>query len=1088
MTTTATAATGTTDIDGEAVEVCTFDIGGMTCAACVRRIEKALLKVEGVTDARVNLATEAASVTFAPGVVAVDDLTGAITKAGYTATLQRAGSPEHTAGAAADQPADDADLAMSRMKRKWQVALATGLGLMGLMYVPLYIDTMDWLMPVIFVVATIVQFWAGKDIYASAWAAAKHRSTNMTTLVALGTGVAYGYSTFVTLWPGVAESWGLPLHVYYETSLVIIALVVAGKWMEARAKKRTAAAVTALVGLAPKTARVVRDGAEVDVPVEEVVLGDVVRIRPGEKAPVDGVVISGSTSVDESMLTGESMPVEKRADDTVIGATLNTTGTILVRATAVGDDTALAQIVRLVEDAQGSKVPMQRLADQASAVFVPAVIVAAAATFALWALFGPATENVTMAITTTIAVLIIACPCALGLATPTAVMVGTGRAAELGILISNGEALEQARRLTSVVLDKTGTITEGRPALTSIVTTGGWTTEELLGLVAAAETASEHPVAHAVLTHARELGVAPIELDHFEAVPGHGLDAHAGGRRVHIGNEKLMARAGAQADALRGVAEEAAARAETPMYVAVDGALAGVITVADPVKPGSADAIAQLHALGLEVWMITGDNEATARAVAAQVGVGHVMAEVLPAEKASKVRVLQEQGHVVAMAGDGINDSPALAQADLGVAIGTGADVAIAASDVTLVGGDLRGIVAAIALSRRTVTVMKQGLAWAFGYNVLLIPVAAGAFYFWHDLLLDPVLASAAMAMSSVSVLSNALRLRRFRRPSSVQEIEHPPLRSRVGQWAYLTVIAVVALAIGGGLTAVSRMDFAERGMNGTLAWVQGTGMPMRPAMSVMMTADVPPVEAAEAGTDVRLHLPADVRPGVPTRMTATVLDATTGEPVGDLTRSHEAWMHLIATREDLGTFSHVHPEPTGRPGELAVVVTFPTAGRYIVNTEFRRRGEMADVHQRQVIRVAGPAPQPVGASVSARTVVVDGTRVELDGAARVGAGSELRFTFTDESTGRPVDDLHPFLAAAGHVVVMRADGTTFAHEHAEVEDEHGRPVFAIPGKRFGPELDVHVEFDQPGLYRLWGQFRLASGDVLTVPFTVEAS
>ena len=402
---------------------------------------------------------------------------------------------------------------------------------------------------------------------------------------------------------------------------------------------------------------------------------------------------------------------------------------------------------------------------------------------------------------------------------------------------------------------------------------------------------------------------------------------------------------------------------------ALDGELAAVLTVADTVKPESAEAVAQLEALGLEVWMITGDNSATAHAVAAQVGITHVMADVLPADKAAAVTRLQEQGHVVAMAGDGINDAGALAQADLGIAIGTGADVAIAASDVTLVGGDLRGIVSAIALSRRTVTTMKQGLAWAFGYNILLIPVAAGALYAWDGLLLDPVLASAAMAMSSVSVLSNALRLRRFKRPGSVEEILHPPVRQRLGSYAYLTGVAVVALAIGGTLTAVSRMDFAERGMNGTLGWMQTTGMPMRPAMSTMMTAEVPPTEAHEAGLDVELHVPDATRPGVPTRVTATVVDAESGEPVRDLTRSHEAWMHLIATREDLGTFTHVHPEPTGNPGELAVDVTFPTAGTYIVNTEFRQRGEMADVHQRQLVTVAGPTPEEVVLEAGPRTV-----------------------------------------------------------------------------------------------------------------------
>jgi Cu+-exporting ATPase len=1087
MTTTAPAAETAT----AATETCTLDIGGMTCASCVGRVEKALLKLDGVADARVNLATEAASITYAPELVRLDDLTAAVARAGYTATPRHADARTASATTAAAEPVDgtdDRDRELTRMKRTWQVALGTGLGLMALMYVPLYVDTMDWLMPAIFVVATAVQWWAGRSIYASAWAAAKHRATNMTTLVALGTGVAWGYSTFVTLWPGLAESWGLPLHVYYETSLIIVALVLAGKWMEGRAKKRTAAAVTALVGLAPKTARVVRGDTEVDIPVEEVAVGDTVRIRPGEKIPVDGVVVTGTTTVDESMLTGESLPVEKASGDAVIGATLNTTGSVLIRTTAVGDDTALAQIIRLVEDAQGSKVPMQRLADKVSSVFVPTVILAAAATFVLWALFGPDTENFTMAISTTIAVLIIACPCALGLATPTAVMVGTGRAAELGILISNGEALEQARRLTAVVLDKTGTITQGRPALTAVTTVDGFDEDDVLTLVAAAETGSEHPVAHAIVTHAREAGLELPAVESFDAVPGHGLDARVAGHRLHIGNQRLMDRERVDVAALVPIAQTAAARGETPMYVAVDGRAAAVLTVADPVKPESAEAIAQLEALGLEVWMITGDNAATARAVAAQVGITHVMAEVLPADKAAQVTALQGQGHVVAMAGDGINDSPALAQADLGIAIGTGADVAIAASDVTLIGGDLRGIVSAIALSRRTVTTMKQGLAWAFGYNVLLIPVAAGALYAWDGLLLDPVLASAAMAMSSVSVLSNALRLRRFRRPASVEEILHPPLRSRVGQYAYLTGVAVVALAIGGGLTAVSRMDFASRGMNGTLAWVQSTGMPMRPAMSVMMTADVPPAEAAEAGFDVQLHVPDSTRAGVPTRVAATVVDAGTGQPVEDLTRSHEAWMHFIATRADLGTFTHVHPEPTGRPGELAVEVTFPTPGTYIVNTEFRQRGQLADVHQCQLVTVPGDAPAPTVLRASPRTTVVDGVEVELEGRARVGETSDLHLTFTDAATGRPIDDLQPYLAAAGHVVVMRGDGTTFAHEHAEVDDDRGRPVFAMPGQRFGPELRVHARFDAPGVYRLWGQFRLADGDVLTVPFTVEAS
>src|SRR3954452_24463990 len=1088
MTITAPTAAAT----AEANAACTLEIGGMTCASCVGRVEKALRKLDGVAGAEVNLATEVATVHFDPQQVGLEELTAAVVRAGYSATPRR---EARTAAEPAQPGADgaggarerDRDAHLTALKRKWQVTLAVGLGLMVLMYVPLYLDAMDWLMPAILVVATVVQFWAGREIYAAAWAAARHRSTNMNTLVALGTGVAYAYSAFVTLWPAAAERWGLPLHVSFEPSLVVLALVLAGRWMEAKAKKQTAAAITALVGLAPKTARVLRDGTEVDVPVEQVVVGDLVRVRPGEQVPVDGVVTAGATAVDESMLTGESLPVDKSAGDTLSGATINRTGTVVLRATAVGADTALAQIVRLVEDAQGAKVPLQRLADRVSAWFVPIVLGLAAATFAAWALFGPDTGSMTMAITTTIAVLIIACPCALGLATPTAVMVGTGRAAELGILIGNGDALETARRVTTVVLDKTGTITHGNLALTAIATTEGWTEDDVLALVAAAETGSEHPVGEAIVAAGTARGLGGPALGFFGAVPGHGIDAVVGDAPVLVGNQALMAARGVDVSTLTGTAARATAAGQTAMFVAIDERPAAVLAVADTVKAESVEAVAQLRALGVQVWMLTGDTTATARAIADQVGIEHVLAEVLPAGKAAEVRRLQEQGHVVAMAGDGINDAAALSAADVGIAIGTGADVAIAASDVTLVGGDLRGIVSAIALSRRTVTTMKQGLGWAFGYNLLLIPVAAGALYWWHDLLLDPVLASAAMAMSSVSVVTNALRLRRFRRPAGAAEILHPPLSARLGQYAYLTGIAAVALALGAGLTAVSRMEFAERGMNGQLAWAQGTGMPMRPAMSVMMTADVPATEAADAGVDVRLDLPADVQPGAPTRLEVTLVDTATGRPVEDLTRTHEACMHLIATRADLGTFAHLHPQPTGRPGELAVDITFPTAGRYIVNTEFRRQGQMADVHSRQVLTVAGTAPEPVTLTEGPRTVVVDGIRVDLDGVAEAGGRSDLRFTLTDAVTGRPVDDLQSYLAAAGHIVVMRADGQTFAHEHAEVTDESGRPVFALPGQTFGPELDVHAEFPTAGTYQLWAQFRLAGGDVITVPFTVEA-
>src|SRR4051812_7187145 len=540
---------------------CTLDIGGMTCASCVGRVEKALNRVDGVAVAEVNLATEVATVRFDPGQVGLAELTAAVSRAGYTATPRRGlPRPADRRGTAADAATEerDGEAHLTALKRTWQLTLATGLGLMVLMYVPLYLDTMDWLMPAILVLATVVQFWAGRDVYRAAWTAARHRSTNMNTLVALGTGVAYAYSAFVTLWPAAAEGWGLPLHVYFETSLVILALVLAGRWMEAKAKKQTAAAITALVGLAPKTARVLRDGAEVDVPVEQVAVGDLVRVRPGEKVPVDGVVTAGASAVDESMLTGESLPVDKAVGDTVIGATTNRTGTVVLRATAVGADTALAQIVRLVEDAQGAKVPLQRLADRVSAWFVPIVLGLAAATFTAWALLGPDTGRLTMAITTTIAVLIIACPCALGLATPTAVMVGTGRAAELGILIGNGDALETARRVTAVVLDKTGTITRGRPALTGITTTGGWAEDDVLVLVAAAETGSEHPVGEAIVAAARERFLALPPLRTFDAVPGHGIDAVVAERHLLVGNAALMAARGVDVTALAGTAASAA--------------------------------------------------------------------------------------------------------------------------------------------------------------------------------------------------------------------------------------------------------------------------------------------------------------------------------------------------------------------------------------------------------------------------------------------------------------------------------------------------------------------------------------------------
>ncbi len=783
-------------------------IEGMTCASCVRRIERALSRVEGVREASVNLATERARVAFDPSVATVEHLRAAVEKAGYRVGAEAAPVTRPAPAAVPERPAGAREQAQERaladLRAKWTASLAIGLAMMALMYLPVRLDV-QVLAPLLLIAATVIQFWAGRGFYTAAWAAARHGGATMDTLVAIGTSVAYGYSAFVTLWPQLARRWGFPYHLYYESAVIIIALILLGRWMEARARKQTGAAIAKLVGLGARTARVLRDGVEQDVPVDAVRVGDLVRVRPGEKVPVDGIVVEGGSAVDESMLTGESLPAEKRPGDEVIGATINKTGSFVFRATKVGRDTALAQIVRLVEEAQGSKAPIQRLADTVSMYFVPAVLALAALTFAGWLALGPAPRLV-LALTAAIAVLIIACPCSLGLATPTAIMVGTGKAAEHGILIRGGGALEQARRITAIILDKTGTLTRGAPQVTRVLPADGFSESELLRLAAAAEVGSEHPAGGAIVGRARELALRLPAAEGFASLAGRGVRARVDGHAVLLGNRALMQEQGLSVDGLAERAEEASRDGAAPLYIAVDRRPAGLIAVADTLRPEAREAVAALRALGLDVWMLTGDSRAAADAVAREAGIDprHVLAEVLPGEKAGTVRRLQEAGEIVAMVGDGINDAPALAQADLGIAIGTGTDVAMAASDITLIGGDLRGIVTGIALSRKTVSVIKQGLVWAFAYNVLLIPVAMGALYPVIHVLLSPVLAAAAMAMSSVSVVTNALRLRRFRPPRHPAELLHPPVRSLVGEYAYLIVIALLALAVGGVALALA--------------------------------------------------------------------------------------------------------------------------------------------------------------------------------------------------------------------------------------------------------------------------------------------
>ncbi|MGI8589205.1 MAG: heavy metal translocating P-type ATPase [Chloroflexia bacterium] len=774
----------------------TLPIEGMTCASCVRRVEKALAKLPGVETAGVNLATEQATVRFNPALVGRGEFQQAVERAGYGLRPIPVDAPAAGVGApAVDSQAERRDHEIAALRARFLVSLAAGLLIMAGMFLPLPwpMGTRYWAM---FVLATPVQFWAGWSFYTAAWRAARHLATNMNTLIAVGTSAAYFYSVFVTFFPDALRVAGVVPEAYYDTSTLVIGLILMGRYFEARAKGRTGDAIKKLMGLAPRTARVVRGDTDVDVPLEQVQVGDVIRVRPGDQVPVDGVVVGGHSTLDESMLTGESLPVEKGPGAAVIGATLNKTGSFTFRATRVGRDTALAQIVRMVEEAQGSKAPIQRMADLISSYFVPAVLGLALLTFAVWYVFGPE-PKFTYALVATIAVLIIACPCALGLATPTAIMVGTGKGAEFGVLIRGGEALENAHKVTAIVLDKTGTLTRGKPVVTDLIPSAGMTEAELLRLAASAERGSEHPLGEAIVARATELGLPLTAASAFQSLAGHGIAATVDGRALLLGNTRMMEAHGIVLNGLGERAATLAVQGKTPMYVAADGQAAGLVVVADTLKPESAEAVRALEALGLEVWMLTGDNRATAQAIAAEVGIGHVLAEVLPEQKAAKIKELQAQGKVVAMVGDGVNDAPALAQADLGIAIGTGADVAMEASDITLVGGDVRGVVTAIALSRRTIGTIRQNLFWAFAYNVLLIPVAAGILYPFFGLLLNPIMAGAAMAMSSVSVVSNSLRLRGFRPPRDVGEILHPPLGRRVADVSYLVLIGLLALVIG---------------------------------------------------------------------------------------------------------------------------------------------------------------------------------------------------------------------------------------------------------------------------------------------------
>jgi Cu+-exporting ATPase len=753
---------------GVLVSKVTVPIKGMTCAACVKRVQDSLASLDGVFSASVNLATEKATLEYSPAQTGMREFRKAVRDIGYDIIEAERGED------IVEKEKRERERAYKKLKTKLIAGAALTvpifvlvfwerLGLSAVLEIPKQTGFV-----LQFLIQTPVQFWVGWQFYTGAISAARHKTTNMNTLIAVGTSAAYLYSVLATFFPSLFEIRGYSAVVYFDTAATIVVLILLGRLFEARAKGKTSEAIKKLMGLQPKTARIVRNSREADIPIDDVEIGDIILVRPGEKVPVDGTVREGYSSVDESMISGEPIPVEKKSGDQVVGATINKTGSFTFEATKVGRDTMLSQIIQMVQEAQGSKPPIARLADRIAAVFVPAVMIAATITFIIWFFWGPA-PSLTYALLNFIAVMIIACPCALGLATPTSIMVGTGKGAENGVLIRGAEALETSHKINTIVFDKTGTLTRGDPVVTDIIAGGGRslfdivTEDDVLLYAASAEKRSEHPLGEAIVNRANQKNMELVDPSEFKAVPGRGIKVTINEKKVLLGNAEFMGEEGISIKEFIEKAEKLSSEGKTPMYIAADGSVIGIIAVADTVKEHSAPAIQYLRTTGVETVMITGDNSNTARAIAGQVGIDRVFAEVLPQDKANEIRKLQSEKKIVAMVGDGINDAPALAQADVGIAIGTGTDVAMEASDITLISGDLKGVAAAIALSRATIRNIKQNLFWAFAYNTLLIPVAAGILFPFFGILLNPMFAAAAMGMSSVTVVTNALRLRKFR-------------------------------------------------------------------------------------------------------------------------------------------------------------------------------------------------------------------------------------------------------------------------------------------------------------------------------------
>lgn len=737
-----------------------FSIQGMTCASCVNRVEKRIAKVEGVKLVNVNLAAQQATVETDFNVVNPEQIINAVEKIGYKADLMEENNVKDRS--------EEQEQETKKLKKDFIVgAILTSIVLIGSIphmraewggWIPDW-----WTNPYFLLLLTsYVQLVPGWRFYKNSYKVLKNKSADMNVLVAMGTSAAWLYSGAMTLFPVPLTNMGFPYQLYYDVTTVITTLILLGRYLEAKAKGQTSTAIKKLMNLQAKTARIVRDGEEREIPIEQVQMNDEIIVRPGERIPVDGVIIKGKSSVDESMLTGESIPVEKAEGDEVIGATINKSGSFTFRATKVGKDTALSQIIRMVNEAQGSKAPIQRIVDVISAYFVPSVVVLAIISFSFWWAFGPEPAFI-VGLTSFIAVLIVACPCALGLATPTAIMVGTEKGAENGILIKDAASLERAYKLNTIVLDKTGTITEGKPKVTDILTSGSYSETDLLMIAASVETASEHPLGEAIVQKAKEKELLLNEPDSFEAIPGHGLVAKLETKEILVGNIKLMKDRNIPLAEIEKKTQELADQGKTPMYVANDGQFAGIIAVADTLKKNTIQAVRALKLMGIEVIMLTGDHQRSAQAIAREAGIDHFIAEVLPEQKAEEVKKLQKDGKVVAMVGDGINDAPALAQADVGIAIGTGTDVAMETANITLMRGDIMSVVTALRLSKATMRMIWQNLGWAFGYNVILIPVAAGILYPFMGIFLNPALAGAAMAFSSVSVVLNTLRLKRFK-------------------------------------------------------------------------------------------------------------------------------------------------------------------------------------------------------------------------------------------------------------------------------------------------------------------------------------